>query len=112
MGEQLRHLLIVASLPSVSLGIIPMNADRSALWPVEGFFLYDDQQVNVELVSGHLTLTQPREIVMYGRTFAMLADQAVYGRAARALIVAASEAADDRMLIESSNDIALRDAQW
>lgn len=62
MAAQLGHLLSVMSLPSISLGIIPVEADRSGLWPVEGFFLYDDEQVNAELVSGHLTITQPREV--------------------------------------------------
>jgi transcriptional regulator with XRE-family HTH domain len=94
MAGQLGHLLVAAALPSVSLGIIPLNADRSALWPVEGFFLYDDEQVNVELVSGHLTITQPREIAMYGDTFAALAGQAVYGAAARGLITSALAALD------------------
>jgi hypothetical protein len=89
MAGQLGHLLTVASLPSVSLGIIPVNADRSALWPVEGFFLYDADQVNVELVSGHLTITQPRDIAMYQDVFAQLAAQAVHGAAARKLITAA-----------------------
>ena len=66
MAGQLGHLITVASLPSVSLGIIPMGLDRDAAWPVEDFWIFDDRQVNVELVSGWLTLTQPREITMYG----------------------------------------------
>lgn len=37
--------------PSVSLGIIPMGLDRDAAWPVEDFWIFDDRQVNVELVS-------------------------------------------------------------
>jgi transcriptional regulator with XRE-family HTH domain len=89
MAGQLGHLVAVASVPSVSLGIIPLTADRSTLRPVEGFFLYDDEQVNVELVSGHLTITQPREIVMYGKTFTDLAAMAVYGAEARSLIMSA-----------------------
>lgn len=94
MAGQLGHLLTVAALPSVSLGIIPLDADRSMLWPVEGFFLYDEEQVNVELVSGHLTITQPREIAMYADVFAQLADLAVYGAAARSLITTAIKALD------------------
>jgi len=39
--------------------------------------MYDDEQVHVELVSGHLTLTQPREIAMYAQTFSKLAELAV-----------------------------------
>ncbi len=89
LAAQLGHLLGVASLPSVSLGIIPEVAGRRALWPVEGFFLFDDGLVNVELVSAHLTITQPSEIAMYARTFADLSAMAVHGRDARSLIAAA-----------------------
>jgi hypothetical protein len=38
--------------------VIPMGLDRDAVWPVEDFWILDDRQVNVELVSGWLTLTQ------------------------------------------------------
>jgi hypothetical protein len=93
MAGQLGHLLSVASLPSVSLGIIPLDADRSRMWPVESFFLFDSVQVNVELVSGFLTITQPREIAMYEKGFAELAEAAVYGTHARALIASAISAA-------------------
>jgi hypothetical protein len=102
MAGQLGHLLSVASLPSVSLSVIPLDADRSALWPVEGFFLYDDEQVNVELVSGHLTLTQPAEVAMYAETFGMLASLAVQGADARALITAAIGALDQRVACRNS----------
>ena len=46
-------------------------------------------QVNVELVSGYLTITQPSEIKAYADAFAALADIAVYGTDARRLIAAA-----------------------
>jgi hypothetical protein len=89
MAGQLGHLITVASLPSVSLGIIPMGLERDAAWPVEDFWIFDDRQVNVELISGWLTLTQPREIAMYGKTFSELSQLAVRGAQARTLITAA-----------------------
>jgi hypothetical protein len=89
MAGQLGHLITVASLPSVSLGIIPMGLERDAAWPVEDFWIFDDRQVNVELISGWLTLTQPREIAMYGQTFSELSQLAVRGAQARTLITAA-----------------------
>jgi transcriptional regulator with XRE-family HTH domain len=92
MAGQLGHLITVASLPSVSLGIIPMGLDRDAAWPVEDFWIFDDRQVNVELVSGGLTLTQPRELSMYGKTFSELSEIAVRGAQARAVITAAIDA--------------------
>lgn len=91
MAGQLGQLITVGSLPNVSLGIVPMSADRSRM-PVEGFWIYDSVQVNVELVSGYLTITQQREVAMYAETFAELADLAVYGAEARSLIALALQA--------------------
>jgi transcriptional regulator with XRE-family HTH domain len=92
MAGQLGHLITVASLPSVSLGIIPMGLERDVIWPVEDFWIFDERQVNVELVSGWLTLTQPREIAMYAEVFSDLSDLAVRGAKARALITKAIDA--------------------
>jgi hypothetical protein len=89
MTGQLGHLITVSSLPRVSLGIIPDRPDRDVAWPVEGFWMFDDDQVQVELVSGHLTVTQPREIAMYAQAFAELGEIAVYGTAARAKLTSA-----------------------
>ncbi len=87
---QLEQLLIVSRLPNVSLGVIPVSQRRPRL-PVENFWIYDVAQVNVELVSGYLTITQPSEIASYADTFAGLADMAVYGPKARALITTARD---------------------
>ena len=92
MAGQLGHLITVASLPSVSLGIIPMGLERDVMWPVEDFWIFDNAQVNVELVSGWLTLTQPREVDMYGKAFSDLSDLSVRGPQARALITKAIDA--------------------
>jgi hypothetical protein len=88
MADQLGQLITVGSLPNVSLGVIPMQPGRTRM-PVEGFWIYDSAQVNVELVSGYLTITQASEVAMYAETFGELADLAVYGVKARALITAA-----------------------
>ncbi|MFG2784880.1 helix-turn-helix domain-containing protein [Streptomyces prunicolor] len=89
MVGALGHLISVASLPSVSVGVIPLGTPRGAGWPVESFTVYDDAQVNVELVSAHLTVTQPGEIAEYTKAFAELSAIAVYGTRARSLITAA-----------------------
>jgi transcriptional regulator with XRE-family HTH domain len=89
MAGQLGHLLLLATLPNVSIGVVPLDAERTALWPVEDFWIFDDVQVNVELVSAFLTITQPHEVGMYARTFTELTDLAVYGADARALITSA-----------------------
>jgi hypothetical protein len=62
------------------------------MWPAEDFWIFDQAQVNVELISGWLTLTQPREIAAYGKAFSDLADLAVRGPQARALITKAIDA--------------------
>ncbi|MFE7414496.1 helix-turn-helix domain-containing protein [Streptomyces laurentii] len=91
MSGQLGHLISIAALPHVSLGVVPMRPDRER-WPAEGFWIYDATQVNVELISGYLTVTQPSEVAMYADTFAELAALAVYGAAARTLITSVVDA--------------------
>lgn len=89
MAAQLGHLLELSSLPSVSLGVIPQDADRTLQHPAESFTMFDSARVNVELVSGYLTVTQPAEIEMYVEVFTQLLGMAVHGKPARALIAAA-----------------------
>jgi transcriptional regulator with XRE-family HTH domain len=86
MAAALGHLLGVTTLPSVSIGIIPLDCDRSAIWNAESFWTFDDNRVTVELISGHLTITQPQEIALYELAFHRLSQLAVYGGAARTLI--------------------------
>ncbi|MGH3824620.1 MAG: Scr1 family TA system antitoxin-like transcriptional regulator [Pseudonocardiaceae bacterium] len=69
---------LLAASPAVNVGVVPLDSDR-ARWPAEGFGIFDDEQVNVELVSGWLTLTQPREVAMYIKAFTELMELAVYG---------------------------------
>jgi len=92
MTRQLSHLINVASLPAVSLGVIPMGVRRDVIWPVEDFWIFDDAQVSVELVSGLLTITRPGEIATYAGAFRDLSAMALHGAKARALITAALDA--------------------
>ncbi|MFF7989740.1 helix-turn-helix domain-containing protein [Kitasatospora xanthocidica] len=87
---QLRHLISISTLASVSLGVIPLRRGRLRS-PAEDFYMFDDVQTSVELVSGYLRLTQPHEVEIYARTFAELSQMAVYGAGARALITSAFE---------------------
>jgi transcriptional regulator with XRE-family HTH domain len=91
MAGQLGHLITVSTMPSVSLGIIPMMPGRRRS-PAEDFYIFDDAQTSVELISGHLRLTQAHEIAMYVRTFGDLSTMAVYGAKARGLVTAAIDA--------------------
>ncbi|ONH57857.1 transcriptional regulator [Frankia sp. CcI49] len=89
MRGQCAHLAEVTTWPAVSLGVIPVSADRGMASPVEDFWIFDNDQVNVELVSGYLTVTQPTEIALYAQMFARLSEIAVFGGRARDLIAAA-----------------------
>ncbi|MFG2905083.1 helix-turn-helix domain-containing protein [Kitasatospora sp. NPDC048286] len=88
MRGQLRHLLTVMPLASVSLGIIPFTARRS-VWPLEAFYMFDDRHIVVETLTAEINVRQPRELADYSRAFAQLSDVAVFGAAARAVIGAA-----------------------
>ncbi|MFZ3493103.1 helix-turn-helix domain-containing protein [Streptomyces sp. 5.8] len=91
MAAQLGHLMTVSLWQQVSLGVIPMGAQR-VLWPNEGFWVYDGERVVIELASAEVTLVQPTEVATYARIFSELARIAVYGKAARALIADAINA--------------------
>ncbi|MFF7889396.1 helix-turn-helix domain-containing protein [Streptomyces sp. NPDC020794] len=93
MAAQLGHLLSCMALPSVSLGIIPFVAER-AVWPMATFTVFDDARVHADSLDAAATLTQPGQVDLYVRAFAALADGAVYGPAARALITHALTSLD------------------
>lgn len=85
MAGQLRHLLTVMPLPSVSLGVIPFTAERT-MWPLEAFYLHDGTRSVVETLTAEVNVVQPRELADYRKAFGELAKIAVHGNAARALI--------------------------
>ncbi len=88
MAGQLRHLLAVLPLPSVTLGIIPAGAERT-VWPLEAFYLHDSRRSVVETLTAEINVVQPRELTDYARAFEELAKMAVYGPAAKDIITAA-----------------------
>jgi transcriptional regulator with XRE-family HTH domain len=89
MSAQLGHMLSAMSLPSVSLGVVPFSASQRHMWTLEAFTVFDDARVHVELLSAQVTVTVPSEVILYLRAFDKLAELAVYGPEARALITAA-----------------------
>lgn len=94
---QLDHLARVMSYPTVSLGVIPLDAERPLRWPCEGFTMMDAdhwRKVVVELVSGYLQITTPSELALYRAEFDALAAIAVHGKAARRLLREAAEAVE------------------
>jgi transcriptional regulator with XRE-family HTH domain len=88
MAGQLAHLVTVCVRQNVSLGIVPMTAERT-MWSSPGFWLYDSTQVVLETPTAELRITQPREVQIYVKVFNELSSMAVVGPAARSLIMAA-----------------------
>ncbi|MEU5160052.1 helix-turn-helix transcriptional regulator [Streptomyces sp. NPDC020875] len=85
MAGQLGYLLAVMALPHVSLGVIPFTAQRR-VWPLEAFYLFDNRQASVELLTAAVNVTAPSEIAAYSKAFSELSKIAVHGAPARALI--------------------------
>jgi len=85
MSGQLGHLVSLTTLPTIRVGIIPFEAPL-AVGPIHGFYLYDSNLVLVELFTAVLNVTQADEVAAYERVFGHLADAAVYGSDARALL--------------------------
>ncbi|MFF0489944.1 helix-turn-helix domain-containing protein [Nocardia sp. NPDC004068] len=84
MVGQMDRLLAAQGMPRVTLGIVPASAPFEMT--TTAFVMFDTKVVFVEAVTAELTITQPREIKIYHRTFDKLAAQSVTGEAARALI--------------------------
>ncbi|GAA0332851.1 helix-turn-helix transcriptional regulator [Streptomyces blastmyceticus] len=88
MAGQLGYLLAVMALPSVSLGVIPRGAHRR-MWTLETFMIFDDHEVQIELLTAEFKVSQPGEITTYAKAFSRLSGIAVHGAAARGLITEA-----------------------
>ncbi|WP_328391530.1 helix-turn-helix domain-containing protein [Nocardia sp. NBC_00416] len=84
MIGQLDRLFSVFGLPRVTIGIVPATAE--AMVVSTNFVMFDNRLVMVEGTAAELTISQPREIDVYGRAFDTLAGQSVTGEQARELI--------------------------
>jgi len=82
---QLDRLLALISLPNVSLGIIPMMTERSAVGST-GFWIFDEALVALETPTASIEVNRPQECQLYARMFEALKTPAVFGRTARGLI--------------------------
>lgn len=82
MKAQLDRRLVVMGLPRVSLGIVPRDA-ATQIWLGHGFSMFDDKLILVETYSAEFSVTQPREIDLYAKAFALLKQSALYGTTAR-----------------------------
>ena len=88
MTAQLEHLLAVAKLPRLRLGIIPLSAPYRV--PLNnGFWILDEALVQFDTYSAELSLVRPDEITLYARAFERLSALAVYGAEAQEVITGA-----------------------
>jgi transcriptional regulator with XRE-family HTH domain len=85
---QLGRLLEMMSVPTVSLGIVPLMTERTGVASA-GFWIFDDSLVTLETPTASIEVTRPQEVELYARMFEHLRGAAVFGAAARRLIIRA-----------------------
>jgi transcriptional regulator with XRE-family HTH domain len=85
---QLGRLLEMMSVPTVSLGIVPLMTERTGVASA-GFWIFDDSLVALETPTASIEVTQSQEVELYARMFEHLRGAAVFGAAARGLIIRA-----------------------
>lgn len=96
--EQLNRLLAVAELPTVTLGVLPLQAGVD-VWQTHGFNLFDDRSgedaavVEVEFLTGALSIRQPEDVEEYRRAFDRLLAASVSGDAVVEIVRAAEDGA-------------------
>jgi len=88
LAGQLDRLTAICGLPSLALGIIPLDAPVP-VFPLSGFRLYDDLVI-VESIAGEQQLADRAEIARYEKFLALLRDAARYGAEAVAVITRVS----------------------
>ncbi|MFI1382103.1 helix-turn-helix domain-containing protein [Embleya sp. NPDC020886] len=81
---QLDRLGGVLGLNSVSLGIVPFNADLSVA-PGDGFWIYDDRLVITETWTAEMWLEDADSLALFTTVWDSLNESAAYGRAAQRL---------------------------
>lgn len=86
MKEQLLYLASLLSADEPSIGVIPTGVNRKR-WPEASFWMFDNNRVSIELVSGGVDLRHPVDVAEYAARFSQLAAEAVYGTNARNLVL-------------------------
>ena len=86
MSGQLDRLLSVMTMPNISFGIVPLMVQRRTVGST-GFWIFDDALVSLETPTAGIDVSQPQEVALYERMFEHLRQPALYGHAARRLII-------------------------
>lgn len=77
-AAQLRHLVSLATLANVELGVIPWRAQVAAHQSTM-FVLFDDRAAYVELMNGEMLTEDRADVAQYAETFTALSDAASFG---------------------------------
>ncbi|MFY1597354.1 helix-turn-helix domain-containing protein [Micromonospora sp. WMMD737] len=89
LAAQYDKILSVSTLPTVSIGIVPIGSQPSMVH-AHSFVIYtlpdDTRFVTVETYTRELTLTDPEEIDVYSRVYASLLADGLAGEQARDLL--------------------------
>ncbi|MFF7588975.1 helix-turn-helix domain-containing protein [Kitasatospora purpeofusca] len=85
MAAQLDRLSGVIGLDTVTLGIVPFEA-QLALPPANGFWIYDERLVIVEDWHAELWLEQAENVGLYTRVWEAMAEAAVFGSDAHRIL--------------------------
>jgi transcriptional regulator with XRE-family HTH domain len=91
MAHQLRHMAEVATTrPNITIAVIPQTAEVLAS-PLNGFVLYDDRLVTIELFSGEIVLRDPQDISYHNNLFEYFMTAALTGPAVAARLDAIAD---------------------
>lgn len=82
MAGQVDRLIAATQLPNLRLGIIPVDVQVPYV-PMHGFWLFDDDLLNVEMLHTEITTRDPDDIRLYRKYFADMWAVAAEGEAAR-----------------------------
>jgi Domain of unknown function (DUF5753) len=90
MIEQLDRLLAAMTMANVSIGIIPASAGLGAHTQT-AFWIFDDVLVKVETLTAALDISRPAEIALYLTVFEQMRLAAIFGAAAREMVLRARD---------------------
>ncbi|MFK4066206.1 DUF5753 domain-containing protein [Streptomyces sp. NPDC029674] len=86
MAAQLDRLTVVSRLPSVRLGVMPLNGDHTPVAPLNTFTIYDTRVATVETSIGVMVSRDRRHVTAYLQEFARYEEYALFGEEAQELL--------------------------
>lgn len=90
MAQQCEHMARLAELPQVTLSIIPLSAEVTGP-ALNSFVIYDDRLVIAELLSGEVTMRDPKDVQHHLELFEFFSKHALHGSRAVAFLLAARD---------------------